>query len=104
MLRSIETLTFSPMLMSGAATERQWLTITFIDDFIDTPGAYADSIHIEIKSKFIEIYNTRLQIHPQLFGLKKFIYLHPWISAVLGVLTYLFVFVFIYLFVRFNLG
>ena len=102
MLRSMETLTFSPMLMSGATTERQWLTITFIDDFVDTPGAYADTIHVEVMSKFLQIYNTRLQIHPQLFGLKSFIYHHPWISATVGILTYLFVFTFIALSIRLN--
>jgi len=73
-------------------------------DFVDTPGAYADTIHVEVMSKFIQIYNTRLQIHPQLFGIKSFIYHHPWISATVGVLTYLFVFSFIALTIRLNQG
>jgi len=104
LLRGMETVTFSPMLMSGATTERQWLTITFIDDFVDTPGFYADSVEIEILSKFVQIYSTKLQIHPQLFGLKSFIYHHQWLSATVGIFTTLLVNIFIVIFLRFNLG
>lgn len=100
----METVTFGPMLMSGATTERQWLTITFIDDFVDTPGFYADTVEIEILSKFVQIYSTKLQIHPQLFGLKSFIYHHQWLSASFGILTTLLVNIFIVIFLRFNLG
>ena len=104
MLRGIETMTFSPMLMSGATTERQWLTITFMDDYVDTPNFSADTIYIEIMSKFIQIYSTKLQVHPQLFGIKKMIYHYPWAAAVIGIVSSLTVNTFIILFIKFNLG
>jgi len=104
MLRGIETLTLSPMLMTGAVTQRQWLTITFMDDYVDTPNFSADTINIEIMSKFIQIYSTKLQVHPRLFGLKKMIYHHPWAAAVVGIMSSLIVNAFIILFIKFNLG
>ena len=55
LLRTLETVTFSPLLLSRATTERQWLTVTYTNNYKETPAKDTSAVSIEIKSKYIEV-------------------------------------------------
>ena len=55
LLRYLETLALSPLLVAGAVTQRQQLAITYLDTFTDTAGMEADTVVIEIMSTFIQV-------------------------------------------------
>ena len=55
LLRYLETLALSPLLVAGAVTQRQQLAITYLDAFTDTAGMEADTLVIEIMSTFIQV-------------------------------------------------
>ena len=54
-MRTLETVTFSPLLLSRATTERQWLTVTYTNNYKETPAKDTSAVSIEIKSKYIEV-------------------------------------------------
>ena len=104
LLRGIETMSYSPMLLSGVTTQKQWLTITYLEDYSDNIESQAAGVTIEILSTYIQIYSAKLQIHPQLFGLKSVIYHHPWATSTVGILSALSVNIFCFIFIKFNLA
>ena len=59
LLRVIETITFSPLLMSGHVVERQTVYVEFFDDFADNPSYPAVKVDFQLQSRFAEIYNAR---------------------------------------------
>ena len=104
LLRGIETMSYSPMLLSGVTTQKQWLTITYLEDYSDNIENQAAGVTIELLSTYIQIYSAKLQIHPQLFGLKSVIYHHPWAASTFGILSALSVNIFCFIFINFNLA
>ena len=97
-------MSYSPMLLSGVTTQRQWLTITYLEDYTDNIDKLAAAVNIEILSTYIQIYTAKLQIHPQLFGMRSLIYHHPWGASFIGVVSSLFVNIFCFIFIKFNLA
>eukprot|EP00092_Neocalanus_flemingeri_P082141 GFUD01102773.1.p1 GENE.GFUD01102773.1~~GFUD01102773.1.p1 ORF type:complete len:166 (+),score=42.00 GFUD01102773.1:1-498(+) len=87
LLRMMETIVFSPFLLTSTTTQRQWITINYFSDFYDDPTAPASRIVVELQSKFIQVYTTRLQVHAQLSGLRHIMHHHPWISSISGVVA-----------------
>jgi len=85
LLRVMETLLFSPFLLLGTTTQRQWVTINYFSDFLDNSSAPASQIVVELQSQFIQVYSAKLQIHANLSGLRHIMYHHPWVSSVTGV-------------------
>ena len=55
-------------------------------------------------STLFQIYSTKLQISPQLSGLKSLAYSHPWIAAIIGVVASLGVNILLAIFFKFNIG
>ena len=55
LLRTLETLVFSPFLVAGAAIERQWLSIIFFQEFLNDPTSLATQINIQLQSQFIQV-------------------------------------------------
>ena len=55
LLRTMETLVFSPFLVTGAAIERQWLSIIFFQEFLNDPTSLATKINIQLQSQFIQV-------------------------------------------------
>ena len=97
-------MSYSPMLLSGVTTQKQWLTITYLEDYSDNIDSQAAGVTIELLSTYIQIYSAKLQIHPQLFGLKSVIYHHPWAASTLGIMSALSVNIFCFIFIKFNLA
>ena len=59
LLRTIETMVLSPLLVLGLTSERQRLDITLMEEFTQTSESSANSIVIEILSRHIQIYSAR---------------------------------------------
>ena len=55
MLRTLETIVFCPLLFCRASGERQLLGVTYTNNYKEIPSSQADTIVIEIKSKFIQV-------------------------------------------------
>ena len=55
LLRLLETLVYSPLLLTGATTQRQWLEISYFTEFYNDPGNMAATITITIQSQFIQV-------------------------------------------------
>lgn len=54
-MRTLETLVFSPFLVTGAAIERQWLSVIFFQEFLNDPTSLATQINIQLQSQFIQV-------------------------------------------------
>lgn len=87
LLRVIETLALAPLHLTGLTTQRQWVRVTYFPDYLDDPSAPASDLRLEIRSKFIQIYSAKMEIHAQLSGLRHVMYHHPWISSIAGILA-----------------
>ena len=51
----METLVYSPLLLAGVTTQRQWLEISYFTEFYNDPGNMAATITISIQSQFIQV-------------------------------------------------
>ena len=106
LLRSMETLSLSPALLTGWSEQKQELIINYFSNFQTDPHTPAEIINVEIQSKHLQISEASLEIHAELkgekinqrlyfifcfLGLRHLMYRHPWISAFFGVATNIFV-------------
>ena len=103
LLRTMETLVFSPFLLTGTTTQRQWLRIVFFEEFYNDPSNLASQIRIQLQSQFVQvfwlstnirewlspsqIYSSKLTIQAELSGLRYVMHYHPWISSLSGILA-----------------
>ena len=46
---------YSPLLLTGVTTQRQWLEISYFTEFYNDPGNMAATITISIQSQFIQV-------------------------------------------------
>ena len=58
MLRTLEFLVFSPLLLCRTSGERQQLVVTFTNNFREIPPRQTETVGIEIKSKFLQVLLT----------------------------------------------
>lgn len=87
LLRVMETVAYSPFLLTGTSTQRQWINVNYFKKFEDDPHNPAKQIILQIQSKFIQVYGSTLLIHAEFSGLRHIMYHHPWISTFTGVLS-----------------
>jgi len=85
LLRTMETVTYSPALLTGWSAQKQEVHINYFSNFQTDPHTPAEVITVEIKSKYLQISEASLQIHAELNGLRHLMYRHPWFSSFLGV-------------------
>merc|ERR1712168_295189 len=81
----LETLVFSPFLVSGTSSQKQWLTVDYFNKYFDDPHNPASRADITIQSRFLQVYAATVLIHAEFSGLRHIIYHHPWISTAVGV-------------------
>ena len=81
----MESIFYSPLLISGLTTESQWITVEYFEDFIDYPGDQADSLVVEIQSQSLEVETVIILIHAHLFGMRYIMHHFPLISLLSGV-------------------
>jgi len=87
LLRTMETVTYSPTLLTGLSVQKQDIHINYFSNFQTFPLTPAEVIDVEIKSKVLQVTEASLEIHAELKGLRHLMYRHPWISSFLGVST-----------------
>lgn len=87
MLRVMETAVFSPFLLTGTTTQRQWISINFHRKFYDDHKSPTATMTFQIQSKFIQVYSTQLLIHAEFSGLRHIMYYYPLISTCAGVMS-----------------
>ncbi|KAE8607406.1 hypothetical protein XENTR_v10011169 [Xenopus tropicalis] len=85
LLRTMETLASSPMLLLGLSEQKQTLEVELYseyreDSYIPTVGAV-----IQIQSVRIQIYSAELRVHAYFTGLRYLLYNFPITSAVIGI-------------------
>jgi len=85
LLRTMETLTYSPALLTGLSSQKQLININFFNNFQTDPHTPAEVITVEVQSKHLQLAQASLEIHAELRGLRFLMYRHPWISALCGV-------------------
>merc|ERR1719341_1799903 len=85
LLRTMETISYSPALLTGWSAQKQEVHINYFSNFQTDPHTPAEVITVEIKSKYLQISEASLQIHAELNGLRHLMYRHPWFSSFLGV-------------------
>lgn len=87
LLKTLSTLLFSPVLLSGMAEQKQLIEVELISDY--KTNAYEPTVGavIEIQSRRVQLYSSRLRIHAYFTGIRYVLYNFPVTSAVVGVAT-----------------
>lgn len=87
LLQSLNTLLFSPFLLTGMAEQKQLIEVELFSDY--KTNAYEPTVGavIEIQSKRVQIYSSQLRIHAYFTGIRYVLYNFPLTSAVIGVAT-----------------
>merc|ERR1719341_1382419 len=85
LLRTMETVTYSPALLTGWSAQKQEVHINYFSNFQTDPHTPAEVVTVEIHSKHLQIAEASLQIHAELNGLRHLMYRHPWFSSFLGI-------------------
>ncbi|KAJ0069397.1 hypothetical protein NL108_004227, partial [Boleophthalmus pectinirostris] len=87
LLKTMSTLLFSPLLLSGMAEQKQLIEVELVSDY--KTNAYEPTVGavIEIQSRRVQIYSSQLRIHAYFTGIRYVLYNFPLTSAVIGVAT-----------------
>jgi len=85
LLRTMETLFFSPALLTGFSSQSQLLTIDYFTNFQTNPHIPAQILAVELQSRHLTITSARLHVAATLSGLRHVMYRHPWIAAFIGI-------------------
>lgn len=87
LLQTLSTFFFSPLLLTGMAEQKQLIEVELFSEY--KTNAYQPTIGavIEIHSKQVQIYSSRLRIHAYFTGIRYVMYNFPVTSAVIGVAT-----------------
>ncbi|NP_001089882.1 uncharacterized protein LOC734949 [Xenopus laevis] len=85
LLRTMETLASSPLLLLGFSEQKQSLEVELYpeyreDSYVPTVGAV-----IQVQSVRIEIYTAELRVHAYFTGIRYLLYHFPVTSAVIGI-------------------
>jgi len=91
LLRTMETVAFSPLLVLGLMRQSQKVAVHFFDTFQPDPHSVARAFHLELKSRLVHVTRATLHVEASLTGLRHLMYRHSWISAILGVGTNIFI-------------
>merc|ERR1712168_1414187 len=87
LLRNMETLAYSPVLLTGISSQKQTLNLYYFTNFHPDPHTPAELINIEVKSNNLQVSSALLHLEASLTGLRHLMYRHPWLSSFLGVGT-----------------
>ncbi|KAK7891697.1 hypothetical protein WMY93_023660 [Mugilogobius chulae] len=87
LLKTMSTLMFSPLLLSGMTEQKQLIEVELVSDY--KTNAYEPTVGavIEIQSRRVQIYSSQLRIHAYFTGIRYVLYNFPLTSAVIGVAT-----------------
>ncbi|XP_074656171.1 seipin-like [Tubulanus polymorphus] len=87
MLQTMETLVYSPMLLTGAREQKQTLIVEFFNRYLEDAYHPATKAKIIIESQKVQIYSASLKIYAHFTGLRFIMFNWPILSAIGGVGT-----------------
>ncbi|XP_039549885.1 seipin isoform X2 [Pimephales promelas] len=85
LLRTMSTLVFSPLLLTGVSEQKQLIEVELFPDFKSDLYQPAIGAMIEIQSCRVQIYSAQLRIHAYFTGIRYLLYNFPVMSAIVGV-------------------
>ncbi|KAI7801582.1 hypothetical protein IRJ41_017471 [Triplophysa rosa] len=87
LLQALDTMMFSPMLLSGVSEQKQSVMVELYSEFrVDSYKPTAGAV-IEIHSQNIQIYGANLYIFAHFTGIRYLLYHFPLTSALIGVMS-----------------
>lgn len=87
LLRALDTMMFSPMLLSGVSEQKQSVMVELYSEFRDNSYKPIVGAAIEIHSQHIQIYRANLFIFAHFTGIRYLLYHFPLMSALIGVMS-----------------
>ncbi|XP_004070258.1 seipin-like [Oryzias latipes] len=87
LLQALSTFFFSPLLLTGMAEQKQLVEVELFSEYKSNAYQPAIGAVIEVHSKQVQIYSSRLRIHAYFTGIRYVMYNFPVTSAVIGVAT-----------------
>ncbi|XP_076835464.1 seipin isoform X2 [Brachyhypopomus gauderio] len=85
LLQTLNTLVFSPLLLTGLAEQKQLVDVELYSDYRSDSYQPTIGAVIEIQSRQVQIYSAQLRIHAYFIGIRYLLYNFPLTSAVIGV-------------------
>ncbi|TRY90123.1 hypothetical protein DNTS_031611 [Danionella cerebrum] len=85
LLQVLRTVVLSPLLISGALEQKQWVTVELFSEFKDDSDKPAVEAVIEVHSQHIQIYMAHLYIFAHFKGIRYVLHHFPLMSAVIGI-------------------
>lgn len=85
LLHTLSTVTFSPLLLYGIQEEKQMVTVELFSQYEEDPVTPLSDVHVELESRFVELYGAQLRIHAIFSGLRYLMYHYPLVSAAMGI-------------------
>lgn len=85
LLRTIDTLVFSSLLLSGFAEQKQALEVELYSDYRENSYVPTTGVVLEIHSRRIQMYGAYLRIHAHFTGLRYLLYNFPMTCASVGI-------------------
>ncbi|XP_072291467.1 seipin-like [Eucyclogobius newberryi] len=87
LLKTMSTLLFSPLLVSGVAEQKQLIEVELVSDYKTNSYQPTVGAVIEVQSRRVQIYSSQLRVHAYFTGVRYVLYNFPLTSAVIGVAT-----------------
>jgi len=84
-LNYLETFVLAPLFVSGTSKQKQQVLINFFSGYFDDPQNSATNAHIQIQSKYLQVYSSEVLIFAEFTGLRRILIDHPWFSSCAGV-------------------
>uniref|UniRef100_A0A8C4SE86 Seipin n=1 Tax=Erpetoichthys calabaricus TaxID=27687 RepID=A0A8C4SE86_ERPCA len=85
LLQTLDTLVFSPFLLSGMSEQKQIVEVELFSDYRENSYVSTTGVLLEIQTRRIQIYSAQLRIHAHFTGVRYLLYNFPVTSAVIGV-------------------
>nr|XP_045619433.1 seipin-like isoform X5 [Procambarus clarkii] len=85
LLQTISTMTFSPLLLYGIQEEKQMVTVELFSQYEEDPVIPLSEVHVELQTRFVELYGAQLRIHAVFSGLRYLMYHYPLTAATMGI-------------------
>ena len=61
---------FSPALLTGRSSEKQFIYVEFLSDYMDDPLSPASRLDFQLLSRFAEVYSVEYRIYANFTGLR----------------------------------
>ncbi|XP_038075134.1 seipin-like isoform X2 [Patiria miniata] len=90
LLKTIQTLFYIPLLLTGYSEEKQTITVSLMENFIDNPYKPLLGAHIELQARKLEIYSSVLKIQAYFSGLRYLMFQWPISTALVHISVFFF--------------